>query len=377
MRNYILSLLLFSGYYMNAQPEELVINGDFSKASPVQSDISFSPSLVMPGQYSITNKAELTNSSFVSPPNSGNYMVVDVGENDSGKKVWYARVKVEAGKTYLFTYKASDVNRNFVNPPQLMSTVNDRSFGDIIELPATHGWIACKAYYMSGDTEGEVILAVENLRTGIIGNDLALDDFSFKETENVIEKALKKAAANIPDESANNKSVVKKTEKNPSVQTEKIISPTKPGASSAVKKESVKVNTGNEIKKEIRPAEESIFSKPPVTEGRLRLGHVYFDQGKSALLRDSYAELNKLVKYMKMYPSIRIRLEGHTDVLGNPEKNQLLSEQRVQSLKNYLVENGIVDTRIECKGYGASKPLNSGRIEALRKLNRRVELVIL
>jgi outer membrane protein OmpA-like peptidoglycan-associated protein len=321
MKKYISFFLLFSGYYIHAQPEELVINGDFSKASPVQSDMSFSPPLVIPGQYSITNRAELNNSSFVTPPNHhGNFMVVDAGERDIGKKIWYTRVKVEAGRTYLFSFRASNIHKDFLNPPMLMSTLNDQIFGGIVRLPATHDWVACKAYYKSGDTAGEVTLAVENLMPGVMGNDLALDDFSFKETE-----------------------------------------------------------SSYETKKEIKPVEESenVFSKSPVTGDKLQLGHVYFEQSKYTLLPDSYAELNSLVKYMKKYISVRIRLEGHTDAQGSPEKNQVLSEQRVQSLKKYLVENGIEDTRIECVGYGASKPLNSGVTEALRQLNRRVEVVIL
>jgi outer membrane protein OmpA-like peptidoglycan-associated protein len=80
---------------------------------------------------------------------------------------------------------------------------------------------------------------------------------------------------------------------------------------------------------------------------------------------------------MNKYPTVRIRLEGHTDNQGNPVANKELSENRVKETKKYLVEHGIADNRIEWVGYGGTRALNSNRVEALRKLNRRVEVVII
>jgi outer membrane protein OmpA-like peptidoglycan-associated protein len=110
---------------------------------------------------------------------------------------------------------------------------------------------------------------------------------------------------------------------------------------------------------------------------KLELSHIYFERAKSHLLPTSTPELNDLVTFLKNNPTIRIRLEGHTDNQGNPEHNKVLSENRVKETKKYLVENGIADSRIEYIGYGGVKALNSNRVEALRKLNRRVEVVII
>jgi outer membrane protein OmpA-like peptidoglycan-associated protein len=141
------------------------------------------------------------------------------------------------------------------------------------------------------------------------------------------------------------------------------------------------------VKEEPKPVETEVvfetqsasFSKSmKVRVGqKLELSHIYFERAKSNLLPASTPELNDLVTFLKNNPTIRIRLEGHTDNQGNPEHNKVLSENRVKETKKYLVENGIADSRIEYIGYGGVKALNSNRVEALRKLNRRVEVVII
>jgi outer membrane protein OmpA-like peptidoglycan-associated protein len=137
-----------------------------------------------------------------------------------------------------------------------------------------------------------------------------------------------------------------------------------------VKKDSVFATAGVAFKKNM--------NKEMIHVGqKLELSHIYFERGKSALLNTSMPELNDLVSFMNKYPTVRIRLEGHTDNQGNPVANKELSENRVKETKKYLVEHGIADDRIEWVGYGGARALNSNRVEALRKLNRRVEVVII
>ncbi|MFN7328749.1 MAG: OmpA family protein, partial [Bacteroidota bacterium] len=71
-----------------------------------------------------------------------------------------------------------------------------------------------------------------------------------------------------------------------------------------------------------------------------------------------------------------IQLEGHTDNLGTPGVLLKLSEDRVATVKSYLVDHGIAATRIAGKGYGATRPVTQGNSEEERLLNRRVEFVI-
>jgi outer membrane protein OmpA-like peptidoglycan-associated protein len=142
------------------------------------------------------------------------------------------------------------------------------------------------------------------------------------------------------------------------------------------------------IKKELPVTEKPEPVKPKVfssgikisdvkIDETLELSHIHFEKGKSILLPGSIPELKDLTEFMKKNPSIRIRLEGHTESGGDTKKNLVLSENRVREVKKYLVEQGIDDNRIEWIGYGGERPMNSNDNEYLRQKNRRVEVVII
>jgi outer membrane protein OmpA-like peptidoglycan-associated protein len=69
-----------------------------------------------------------------------------------------------------------------------------------------------------------------------------------------------------------------------------------------------------------------------------------------------------------------IDINGHTDNTGSDELNQKLSESRANSVKQYLLENGIGENRITATGYGESKPIADNKTAAGRAMNRRVEI---
>jgi outer membrane protein OmpA-like peptidoglycan-associated protein len=71
-----------------------------------------------------------------------------------------------------------------------------------------------------------------------------------------------------------------------------------------------------------------------------------------------------------------MRVEGHTDDTGPEDVNQRLSQQRAETVRRYLVNQGVAPQRLEAKGYGESKPLIDKITEAARKKNRRVEFVV-
>ena len=71
-----------------------------------------------------------------------------------------------------------------------------------------------------------------------------------------------------------------------------------------------------------------------------------------------------------------IRLEGHTDERGTREYNLALGERRANSVRDYMVLNGIADYRIESISYGEERPIAYGSGEANWAKNRRVELVV-
>ncbi len=107
------------------------------------------------------------------------------------------------------------------------------------------------------------------------------------------------------------------------------------------------------------------------------LDNVYFDTGKSTLKPESYAELNNLVEYMKELKNDVIEISGHTDNVGDPESNQVLSLKRAEAVVAYLVENGIEANRVKAVGYGESRPIASNNTPEGRKINRRTEVKIL
>ncbi len=111
---------------------------------------------------------------------------------------------------------------------------------------------------------------------------------------------------------------------------------------------------------------------PIVTGAKLTLQNIEFDAGKFDLRPESYPELNQLVQLLRDNPMLKIRLEGHTDVIGEFDANLTLSRNRVNEVKRYLVKKGVDAGRIDTIGYGASRPL----VNKSAGQNRRVELVI-
>lgn len=109
----------------------------------------------------------------------------------------------------------------------------------------------------------------------------------------------------------------------------------------------------------------------------MRLTHLIFAQGKSAIDPKSFAELDEVVQMMKENSKIVIQLEGHTDNQGSSKLNMALSEDRVEAVKKYLVSKGIGKDRVKTKAFGGSQPLSNELTQEARALNRRVEMRIL
>lgn len=120
-----------------------------------------------------------------------------------------------------------------------------------------------------------------------------------------------------------------------------------------------------------------IYLTPIAVGDKIVLKNIYFEVSKSDLLAASYAELNKLVTMMQDNPMMEIRLEGHTDVVGDPEANLELSQDRVDACETYLVKQGIPSARIQAVGYGDTRPIVKKGTDEERKVNRRVEFVVL
>jgi WD40 repeat protein/outer membrane protein OmpA-like peptidoglycan-associated protein len=109
----------------------------------------------------------------------------------------------------------------------------------------------------------------------------------------------------------------------------------------------------------------------------VRLNNIFFDFAKASLKTESFPDLDRIVKLLKEYPNIQLEIDGHTDYVGSDADNMVLSENRAKSCLEYIVSKGINKERLTFKGFGESKPVADNKTEEGRKLNRRVEFIIL
>lgn len=109
----------------------------------------------------------------------------------------------------------------------------------------------------------------------------------------------------------------------------------------------------------------------------IRLEKLIFALGNAEITEASHQELDELVAMLLQNENITIQLEGHTDFRGNPKQNMKLSEERVESVRNYMVSKGIDKKRIKTKAFGGTQPLSRGDDNEARRSNRRVEVRIL
>ncbi|TAG25747.1 MAG: OmpA family protein [Burkholderiales bacterium] len=106
--------------------------------------------------------------------------------------------------------------------------------------------------------------------------------------------------------------------------------------------------------------------------------NILFDSGKSELrLGDAAPYLDRVAQLLKTKTQNKISVEGHTDSAGSLTANQKLSEQRAVALMQSLQERGVPADRMVTAGFAFNRPIASNANEEGRKLNRRVEVVIL
>lgn len=115
-----------------------------------------------------------------------------------------------------------------------------------------------------------------------------------------------------------------------------------------------------------------------ITAGKIELKEsVYFETSKSVIKAVSFPLLDEAAQLLKAHPEVkRLTVEGHTDSTGNAEANMKLSEGRAQAVRAYLVEKGVEASRLDAKGYGATKPIADNGTAKGREANRRVEFMI-
>ncbi len=108
----------------------------------------------------------------------------------------------------------------------------------------------------------------------------------------------------------------------------------------------------------------------------LTLGDTLFATGKAELKSGATANLNRVTAFLNQYPARTAAIEGFTDSMGSEEFNQDLSQRRAESVKRYLIGQGVSTTRLTAAGRGENSPVGDNESAAGRQQNRRVEVVI-
>lgn len=102
-----------------------------------------------------------------------------------------------------------------------------------------------------------------------------------------------------------------------------------------------------------------------------------FETGKAELKPEAYAVLDELVEYLKRKDDEKIEVGGHTDNVGKADANMVLSQNRANTVRAYLLMKGILPERVTAQGYGMEEPVAENDTAEGRGLNRRTEVKIL
>ena len=140
------------------------------------------------------------------------------------------------------------------------------------------------------------------------------------------------------------------------------------------KPEECPCNMGKKEKLELPEPPEEVEKDEPKT---FVIRNVFFDNDKWDLLPESFDALDSLYDVIDNNNFKKIEISGHTSNTGSRERNLLLSKNRAEAVKKYLVKKGLPATMFICKGYGPDRPIADNETEKGRAENRRVEFAIL
>ena len=115
-----------------------------------------------------------------------------------------------------------------------------------------------------------------------------------------------------------------------------------------------------------------------IQKGKLEIKEqVFFATGKAIIQPRSFKMLDQVARILQQHPEVdKMVIEGHTDDRGNAEANRKLSLARAEAVRGYLVSKGVEPSRLEAKGFGPDRPINSNKTDKGRAANRRVEFII-
>jgi len=108
----------------------------------------------------------------------------------------------------------------------------------------------------------------------------------------------------------------------------------------------------------------------------VNMSDVLFDTAQHALTSGAREKLARISGIVVSHPGLQLSIEGHTDSVGSDDYNQQLSERRADSVRSFLIQNGVQAGTITAKGFGESQPVATNDTADGRQRNRRVEMVV-
>ncbi len=126
----------------------------------------------------------------------------------------------------------------------------------------------------------------------------------------------------------------------------------------------------------LQPIAKSAGAGPVAEAEPIVLRNVLFATGSAELLPASFVELGRLRSLLSENPTVKIRLQGHTDNVGDPAANLKLSDARAAAVATYLTAQGVAAERLSSAGFGESRPVAPNSTAEGRRLNRRTEFVV-
>jgi outer membrane protein OmpA-like peptidoglycan-associated protein len=132
-----------------------------------------------------------------------------------------------------------------------------------------------------------------------------------------------------------------------------------------------------QLREQIRQQLNMILETRETARGLIvNMSDVLFDSGKYTLKPGAREKLAKIGGIVLAHPGLKLQVEGHTDSIGGDEYNQTLSEERANSVRDYLVSQGVARDAVTARGLGKTQPVTDNSTAAGRQQNRRVELVV-
>ncbi len=133
--------------------------------------------------------------------------------------------------------------------------------------------------------------------------------------------------------------------------------------------------TAQQLQEQARQAQAEVDQVKQMVASK-QISPITFKTGSAELLADSSATLDKVAEIAKKYPDLKLRVEGHTDSVGSDSFNQQLSQDRANSVRDYLVAKGGVSAdQVTPVGFGETRPIASNDTADGRAQNRRVEFI--